>query len=189
MASLLSTTNNTRPILPDSLRFLRSDVPIQATEEEMRWLLAQNVRTVIDLRSPEECRRRPCPLERHTGFRYLHLPVTGGNAVPETPEQVALSYFAMVDDQMEHILQTCLEAGSNVLYFCAAGKDRTGVVSALLLRRLGFGQAYIVEDYLLSAENLKEELAAYTSQHPEIDPAVITPQRQYMEGFLDLLDE
>ena len=56
------------------------------------------------------------------------MPVTGGNAVPPCREQVAKSYLNMVDGQMERIVDTIWNARSNVLYFCSAGKDRTGVV-------------------------------------------------------------
>ena len=189
MSSLLKSTNNTRAILPDSYRFLRSDVPSRITEEEVQWLLEHDIRTIIDLRAASELERRPCPLQERKEFRYLNLPVTGGNAVPACPDQVAPAYIAMADEGMEHIVRTCLEAEGGVLYFCAAGKDRTGVLSALLLHRFGFDRAYIREDYLKSLENLKEELASYASQHPEIDPDVITPQAKYIDGFLDWLEE
>ena len=84
---------------------------------------------------------------------------------------------------------TILNADTNVLYFCNAGKDRTGVVSAVLLHRLGMSRAYIVEDYMKSRENLKDLLDAFARQFPEVDRAVITPHPEYMEGFLDWLEQ
>ena len=65
------------------------------------------------------------------------------------------------------------------------GKDRTGVVSALLLERLGYERAYILDDYLRSGAALREVLDAFCAAHPEIDPEVVRPQRRYMEEFLD----
>ena len=79
-------------------------------------------------------------------------------------------------------------AATGVMFFCAAGKDRTGVVSALLQRRAGMPREAIVADYALSGTNLREFLAAFGRQRPEIDPAVYTPQPAYMEAFLDMLD-
>lgn len=187
MGSLLKSTDNTRAILPDSLRFLRSDVPWRISEEEVSWLMAQRIRTVIDLREASERDRKPCPLAVYPGFRYLCMPVTGGGTVPPSPDQVSLSYMAMADSPMEDIVSTILSADTNVLYFCNAGKDRTGVVSALLLHRLGFDREYIIADYLESADNLKETLHAYALRNPEMDETVITPQRRYMEEFLDWL--
>ena len=188
MPRLLSTTRNTRALLPDSLRFVRSDVPCAPTEGEIQWLLEHDLRTVIDLREENECRCRPCPLADHPAFHYLWMPVTGGGALPDTPDLVSASYIRMVDKQMGHILNTILTAGSNVLYFCSAGKDRTGVVSALLLRALGADRETILADYLASAECLEEFLRDYDARNPAVDPEIITPQRRYMEEFLDWLD-
>ena len=113
------------------------------------------------------------------------MPVTGGNAIPAVPEEVACSYIRMADAAMDRIVETILNADTNVLYFCNAGKDRTGVVSAILLSRLGYDRQYILADYLASGENLREVLQAYARSNPEADLRVITPQAAYMEAFLD----
>lgn len=44
-----------------------------------------------------------------------------------------------------------------VLIHCTSGKDRTGIVVAALLRILGISDAIIVEEYLLSSGEVKEE--------------------------------
>ena len=184
MHRFFAGTKNTRTILPDSLRYIRSDVPLQVTEEEKQWLVDHNITTAVDLRTQRERAAKPCPLEQDGRFRYLHLPVTGGDALPESPAWVAQSYINMADEQMERILQTISEAKSNVLFFCTAGKDRTGVVAALLLRRAGCPEEYILRDYLLSGQNLADDLEAYARANPSVDLAVITPQRETMERFL-----
>ena len=184
MNEFFSSTKNTRPIADGSFRYIRSDVPLAVTESEADRLVTRNIVTVVDLRSEEERKSRPCPLENDGRFVYLHMPVTGGNAVPPCREQVAKSYLNMVDGQMERIVDTIWNARSNVLYFCSAGKDRTGVVTALLLRKLGADDERIIDDYLKSAENLREELARAAAENPDIDLGVITPDRSYMEEFL-----
>lgn len=70
MSSLLNSTQNTRAILPDSLRYLRSDVPASLTESEIDWLRQQNIRCIVDLRSEDEQKKKPCPLSQQTGFVY-----------------------------------------------------------------------------------------------------------------------
>ena len=85
---------------------------------------------------------------------------------------------------MERILEVILNASDNVMYFCTAGKDRTGVVSALLLKRLGFSDDVIVQDYMQSAENLLPMLEAYVREHPEVDLDVIVPRP---ENILNVL--
>lgn len=187
MSSLLNSTQNTRAILPDSLRYLRSDVPASLTESEIDWLRQQNIRCIVDLRSEKEQKKKPCPLSQQTDFVYHSLPVSGGNAVPACPDEVSASYVAMVDEQMEHIIYTIETSDCGVLYFCNAGKDRTGVVSALLLRRLGYDDEYIIKDYLQSADNLKEMLRAYAASSG-VGIHIITPCRRYMEEFLQRLN-
>ena len=44
------------------------------------------------------------------------------------------------------------------MYFCNAEKDRTGVVTAIILSRPGYEKQYIINDYLLSAANLESAL-------------------------------
>ena len=68
MSSLLASTQNTRCIRPNDFRYIRSDVPCQITAEETEWLLRQNVRTIIDLRTPAEQQRKPCSLQHHPAF-------------------------------------------------------------------------------------------------------------------------
>ncbi|MBR5090233.1 MAG: tyrosine-protein phosphatase [Ruminiclostridium sp.] len=153
--SLFEHTKNTRTIIDGDLRYIRSDVPTYLSAEERQWLIDNNVRTVVDLREEPEQTEKPCPLKTDKVFRYISMPVRGGNTVPLSPDEVAQSYINMVDDTMDNIVNTIMNADTNVLYFCNAGKDRTGVVSAVILSRLGYDKAYIINDYLLSDENLK----------------------------------
>ena len=188
MSSLLKSTKNTRALLPDSLRFVRSDVPYQLSDAEIQWLVDRRLVTVIDLRQDSERLRKRCPLIDHPAFQYLCMPVTGGDLVPQTADAVPASYIRMVDRQMARIIETIWTAESNVLFFCNAGKDRTGVVSAILLRMLGATREAIVNDYMASAANLREMLDAHAKRFPQIDLEIITPHARYIEEFLDWLD-
>ncbi len=188
MPSLLESTVNTRQTLPDSFRILRSDAPLAPTEQDIAFLLEHGVTTLIDLRSDAEVTRKPCPLANGARFTYHHMPVTGGNAMPASVEDVPRSYLRMVDEQMERILRTIREASSGVMYFCTAGKDRTGVVSALIQREHGLSRAEIAADYALSRENLKAMFSAFHASHPDINVDIYTPKAAYMEQFLDMLE-
>ena len=72
------------------------------------WLHENDITTVIDLRDECEYKERPCRLEEEEGFVYLHMPVTGGGGVPESPDAVAASYLAMLDDQMDRIVDAVI---------------------------------------------------------------------------------
>ena len=71
-----------------------------------------------------------------------------------------------------------------MIYFCNAGKDRTGVVSAVLLKKLGASDEEIIADYLESKDNLTDNINEYVALHPDVDREIITPHREYMEEFL-----
>lgn len=90
----------------------------------------------------------------------------------------------MVDEKMEKIIDIIMNAESNVMYFCTAGKDRTGVVSAIILKRLGFSDEVIIEDYMKSKDNLMDMLTEYVSVHSEVDIEIIIPHRENMEQLL-----
>ena len=185
--SLFKSTKNTRAILPNSFRYIRSDVPASLSPEERQWLLDNNVRTIVDLRQKCEQLQKPCTLQNDKGFDYDTFPITGGNAVPESPDDVVRSYVSMLDDVLSAAVDHIMSAESNVLFFCSAGKDRTGVVSAVILSKLGYPEQYIVDDYLLSASQLKDDLVAFAKKYPSTDINVITPRAQYIIGFLEYL--
>ena len=185
MASLLSTTLNTRLLREGSFRYIRSDVPDKLNDADIAWLREHNVRTIVDLRAPAEAAKRPCPLAELPDFVYHSIPVSTGDIVPLCPEDVPRSYMAMADETMERIVELVEQAPTNVMYFCNAGKDRTGVLSAILLQRMGASRQEIVDNYLITAENLREMLAAFVAQRPELSLSVVTPRAWYMETFLD----
>lgn len=185
MSLLFENTCNTRLLFKNDTRFIRSDVPIKLTEDEIQWLIHHNVRTIFDLRSENERFKQPSLFENDTRFIYHHTPVTGGNHIPRTPEEVSLSYIHMVDENMWKIIYMMLHASTHVLYFCNAGKDRTGIVSAILMLYFGMDHESIVEDYLISKDNLQKRLEMYVQNHPHIDMNVITPRCEYIERFLE----
>lgn len=184
MSSLLGSTRNTRAILPDNLRFIRSDVPSQITQEEIEWLVKNQITTIVDLRTDEERLQKECPLIHNPRFQYYCMPVTGGNVVPQTTDDVSESYIHMVDAQMDQIIDVIWNAPSNVLYFCNAGKDRTGVVSAILLKKMGLDMDFIVADYMESKHNLEEMLVSYAEENTNVDIEIITPYERYIREFL-----
>lgn len=187
MGSLLQSTKNTRALPTGTIRYIRSDFPENLTDQEIQWLLANHVTTMVDLRSDEEIARKPCGFEGRDGFHYFHLPVTGGGDPPRSLEHLHTVYRQMIDENMKQIIDTIMNAGSNVMYFCTAGKDRTGVVSAIILKQLGFSDEAIIDDYMKSKDNLMDMLTAYVDAHPEVDINIIIPHRENMEQLLKQL--
>ncbi len=187
MGSLFGSTLNTRYLPAGGEKFIRSDAPVNLTEAEIDWLREHRVTTVIDLREKDEYLSRPCALEGLDGFIYHHLPVTGGGSTPATPDDMRRVYAGMLDAQMDRIASIAMNAPENVLYFCSAGKDRTGAVSAVILHRLGVPDDVIAADYMATKENLMPMLEAFLSRHPEVDPAIVIPCEANIRLLLEKL--
>ena len=163
----------------------RGDLPKQVTPADRQLLRELGITTVVDLRSKEEIERKPDPLAQELGIRYLHCPLAGDGRVP-APDEVPLSYMEMADGtgQMAGALRAIAEAPQAVLFHCTAGKDRTGVVAALLFWLAGVSEEDILADYIVSGPYLQQMLRAYCEAHP--GAVICPPQSAYMSSFLRL---
>lgn len=187
MSSLLQSTLNTRALPTGDLRYIRSDFPGNLSDDEVQWLVDHNITTIVDLREEKEYKDKPCRLETEDGFTFFHMPVTGGGDTPCSPAAVAETYIGMLDEQMDKIINTIMNANTNVMYFCGAGKDRTGVVSAVILKKLGYSDNVIIDDYMETKENLMGFLTAYVKEHPEVDINIIIPNSENIKKILERL--
>ena len=185
MPSLLKSTKNTRAIMKGSMRYVRSDAIIDLKNDDIQWLIKNNILTVIDLRTKQEAEKNPSCLKCHNDFTYLNIPVSYGDEIPLTPEMMTPYFLKLVDDTMRIIISTIETSKTNVIYFCRQGKDRSGVVSALLLLRQGVSSDEIVSDYMLSADNLADSIEQDCLDHPGLTKEAATPDPEYMMRFLD----
>ena len=88
---------------------------------------------------------------------------------------------------MDEIIDTIMTAKSNVMYFCGAGKDRTGVVSAIILKKLGYSDQVILNDYMETKDNLMGFLTSYVEEHPEVDINILIPNPDNIRRVLEAL--
>jgi protein-tyrosine phosphatase len=162
---------------------VRADNLCRLSPEGRRALLAYGIRLVIDLRSQREMAQELHPYgPPHSGEPiYLHLPASGDEPQfspdPSTPGMLGETYvraLAARRPQFVAILRTIASAPQGgVLIHCNAGKDRAGLVSALLLSLAGVADSEIVADYAQSGPCLgdfDEELR----REAEDDPGVYT---------------
>ncbi|MCX4747451.1 tyrosine-protein phosphatase [Kitasatospora sp. NBC_01287] len=135
----------------------RSGWLAELTSEGTRELAKLDLRTVIDLRDAIELAQRP---DRTEGLDVVlaNLPLLpqGAGNLHGLPAQEL--YPLLVDTAgpvVVAVLRRLLEPGAlPALVHCAVGRDRTGIVLALLLDLLGVPEEEIVADYLLSNEGL-----------------------------------
>ncbi|WP_261568303.1 tyrosine-protein phosphatase [Frankia gtarii] len=122
-------------------------------------------RTVIDLRSAVERGPNPHPLAA-LGAEIRVFPLLGDDAAPgrHTAASGAMEaglqalYVAMVEHaapQLAAIVDVVSTAPGPVLVHCAAGKDRTGVTIAVLLRLAGVVERDVLADYAATEQNMR----------------------------------
>ncbi len=185
-------------------RLFRADGLHRLSESDHRRLIELGVATVIDLRTVDEATRRGrFPVEQ-VPVRYVDLPLTdvlpANEELPSWREAsfVATRYVQMVAEGAPALTRAFEVLGSGgslpAVFHCSAGKDRTGVLSALILAFLGVPDEVIVEDYALSAtamadllEHIKAEYPEAVEQVEEVAPAVLRVMPETMEQFLALL--
>jgi protein-tyrosine phosphatase len=115
------------------------------------------LRTVLDLRSHAEVEIAPSPVRG----RVTHVPLLPDlrdvSVAPQGAAHVDLGgiYRFFVDECAEPIAaaigELCSDDALPALVHCSAGKDRTGLVVALVLAVLGVPDELIAADYALSA--------------------------------------
>ena len=183
-------------------RLFRADGLNRLTEADRSLLVELGLATVIDLRTVDEAEQRGRFPVEEVPVRYVDLPLTDLLPSPEElPEWREASYVAsrygrMVDEGgpvLTQAIEVLASAGSlPAVVHCSAGKDRTGVLSALVLAFLGVPDQTIVEDYALSAaamdrlfERLKAEYPDSVEEVERFAPAILHVAPATMEEFLE----
>ena len=149
----------------------RSDTLSHVDDAEVEHLVERlGIRTIIDLRHENEILAMPLSSLEAAGVSVHHVPLVD----PAQPSWQPLEASATLGERYEFILGTAgsqfvvalrliAEAGHRPLVFqCMAGKDRTGLLAALLLGLLGASQETIVADYARSSDAIPAMLAAST---------------------------
>jgi len=139
---------------------LRADALHKLSPEDIDKLLHLGLRTIIDLRSDDELAQQPSPFEHHPDVRYHHIPLFDGLApvdvmMKERGEiDLSARYVAAADCCRPAIARVAsavaLAEEGVVLFNCTAGKDRTGIVAAMLLSLAGVNSDEIAADYALT---------------------------------------
>lgn len=197
--SLLKTTQNTRDLggyrtnsgtLTKEGSILRSDVQNNPSEEDLEYLKAGGITTIIDMRGRKEAEQKPSGFAGKEGFTYFNFRIEEGSGVPESVEAVPQSYMDIATAKaMPDIFRCIANSKSGVMINCTAGKDRTGVVSAILLLHAGVSDKDIIDNYVLTKEYGRERLELVHKNYPEIDMRIVTPCEMFMEEFLRLFRE
>jgi protein-tyrosine phosphatase len=179
---------------------VRSDSLAALTPAGRAALADYGVRTIIDLRLPDELDQQPNPYAEpgDHGITYRNVSMIDPAAgFPPDTFTLAENYLWMLDRFRAPVAQVMAAIADapdgGVLIHCAAGKDRTGLISALLLALVDVPAATIAADYALTAEYLRprdeEWLANGPGERAEREAllAKFTPSAEVMLEVLDNL--
>src|ERR1700722_16459850 len=145
-------------------RLYRSDTLHELTADDLEVLRSIGLASVIDLRTQAEVGRTGRGVLGAEPIRYANLsvlPEEGGErqaAPADNINGVALRYLSYLDVGREALVESIrLMADPEsypLVFHCQAGKDRTGVLAALVLGCIGVDARTIVEDYVLTATRM-----------------------------------
>ena len=159
------------------------------------------IRTIIDLRSENECHNYP---QLHDdGFKIVHIPILTGNmekilqgiredkiktdTIYRLVERMNRELVTNHQKELKKLFAVLLDRNNYpAVIHCTSGKGRTGVVSALLLAALGVNEDVIMEDYRLSNDYFNIPKASkYAYKLPVNSQEAITTIYSAKEDFLN----
>lgn len=171
--------------------FIRSDAPHYLTKEGRDAFHALGVTTVMDFRTSDIVDRFVSTFRNDGRFVYLNYPITeGSNAYSKSEDESPQTYMRMLDhfDTFKAIMLGFINTPGGVFYNCSAGKDRTGVVTFLLLDLIGVDRGTILEDYAISEKHIEERIGFVRETHPSFPSSMGHSKKEWFLAFFDLFD-
>jgi protein-tyrosine phosphatase len=181
---------------------VRSDSPGALTEAGRAALADYGVRAIVDLRLLDELADRPNPFAEpgDHGIAYTNVSfVDPAAGFPPDTLTLAENYLWMLDRFRGFVAQALAAIARApegvVVIHCAAGKDRTGLISALLLGLVDVPAETIATDYAMTAELLRSREEEWLENGPgeraerEAMVARYAPTAEVMLAVLEGLTE
>jgi protein-tyrosine phosphatase len=175
------------------------------TDADLDYLSHLGVRTVADFRSEQENTASQEKWITDNSVHHLSLPIDGTPANMKgqdmmaalqkmlasnpTPEQlrgmmagIYRSFAIDAAPQYARVFRELIDNKTPIVYHCTAGKDRTGVFSALVLLSLGVPEKTVIEDYTLTNHYLAEAYRQNGGKMPGADnPMMAKLPPQYIQ--------
>ncbi|AMP20437.1 hypothetical protein AZF37_03955 [endosymbiont 'TC1' of Trimyema compressum] len=163
---------------------------------------SKNILLDIDLRSQSEIDKNIDRLKGVKGMAYASISLL--SIFEDQIKDLSKADFSKIPKSLGEfyimVLHYCQEGfrevfkliGSReeaaILFHCSVGKDRTGLIAALLLNLVGVSDKVIVEDYAYSGENIGPVIKKYENMNEEYLKPFLVAGPEAMETFLSELN-
>ena len=185
-------------------RLYRSDALHRMTAADVDTVCLLEIATVIDLRAPDEVAHVGTGLIDELGAQYHNLPTRpallteiAGDGAPTSAAEHYFGYLGEGRTCFGRVVETFADPGAfPAVFFCNAGKDRTGAIAAMVLGLLGVDDETVAADYARTAEVLAAIGEATSRDYPSdvkawrnLSPDMRTARAETMLEFLHLVRE
>lgn len=149
---------------------IRSDRLSRLTDDGVEAVRRLRPSRIIDLRTSTQCEREPSPFA--AADMYCHVPLSFPSDPPNRQARLVDRYrskLALYPNRFAQAVAAAADAPPGpVVVHCQAGKDRTGLVIALILKAVDVPDDAVAVDYAASAARLG---AYYTAKRADIEDA------------------
>lgn len=183
----------------------RADGLSRLNAGDLERLAALRLSSIIDLRYPEERERAPDrlpvsnpPAFYHRGFlprgsAELFAAVNEQGADAATACAMMAHNYSRIpfehSDELRDVLHYVIESGrAPHLIHCTSGKDRTGLVVALLLLALGVSEADVLHDYALSNGAMQPVDIFSDNADPGAVAVIMQAREEYLRAALEAIE-
>ncbi|HEY7105353.1 MAG TPA: tyrosine-protein phosphatase [Acidimicrobiia bacterium] len=179
-------------------RVFRSDSLAHVDDADVAQLIGEHgITMVVDLRRDHEVQTTPLDMLAAAGVRVVHVPLIDPAVPPLQTRDIVdgtladryRSILGSSGEQFVTVVRMIADGGNHPMVFqCAAGKDRTGLVAAIVLGLLGVADAEITADYAATATVIDVLLARLAARAPGAEPPgprIMSAEAETMQAALD----
>lgn len=177
----------------------RADGLYRLTDDDVETIRTLGLRTVVDLRTQHELDQRGTFPHQRIEVRFTHHPVIDTTwSIEEHLDKEAHEFLVWAYRDMlrqgaprfaaaiEHL---AAPGALPAVFHCAAGKDRTGVLAALMLSALGVSRSVVLADYALTAGAMERMRAWATREYPELAEQMADTPSAFMAALPEAMAE
>lgn len=157
--------------------FFRSGHLSKLKNKEYNKFNELNIKTVIDLRTDKELSKKPDRIPAGVGYTNVQVyddsedmfsktkkEVLKGKVTPVQSDSLVMEFYKLYmlenPQLVKGIVDQLFESNDAVLFHCSAGKDRTGMIGALVLSILKVDRETIISEYMLSNNYRIEDVSS-----------------------------